>query len=110
MEQSWCVASSGTDGVHIALTSSQSTTNGIKPSWNDGFLTTASLKFLLDIKSQCTTNTHSIGIPYPTPADRRDVENIVKSNWDTKVQKPLGSAANQVTDDLHQAKEWVFDT
>lgn len=49
-------------------------------------------------------------IPYPTPADRRDVENLVKSNWDTKVQKPLGSAADQISDDLHHAKEWVFDT
>ncbi|KAJ5584507.1 uncharacterized protein N7459_004307 [Penicillium hispanicum] len=49
-------------------------------------------------------------IPYPTPADRRDLENLVKSNWDNKVQKPLGQASDQVSDELHQAKEWVFDT
>ncbi|KAJ6011189.1 hypothetical protein N7451_002601 [Penicillium sp. IBT 35674x] len=49
-------------------------------------------------------------IPYPAPADRKDLENLVKSNWDSKVQKPLGSVADQLSDDLHHAKEWVFDT
>ncbi|KAJ5104052.1 hypothetical protein N7532_004581 [Penicillium argentinense] len=49
-------------------------------------------------------------IPYPTPADRRDLENLVKANWDTRIQKPLGQAADQVSSDAHQAKEWVFDT
>ncbi|KAL9128383.1 MAG: hypothetical protein Q9217_002937 [Psora testacea] len=27
-------------------------------------------------------------IPYPTPADRKDLENLVKSNWDSKVSQP----------------------
>ena len=27
-------------------------------------------------------------IPYPTPADRRDLENLVKENWDTYVVTP----------------------
>lgn len=27
-------------------------------------------------------------VPYPTPADRKDLENLVKSNWDAKVGKP----------------------
>ncbi|KAJ5891981.1 uncharacterized protein N7473_008209 [Penicillium subrubescens] len=49
-------------------------------------------------------------IPYPTPADRRDLENLVKSNWENRVQKPLGNAADRVTDEFHEAKEWVFDT
>ena len=49
-------------------------------------------------------------IPHPSPADRRDLENLVKTNWDTKVQKPLGFAADQANDQLHHAKEWIFDT
>ncbi len=27
-------------------------------------------------------------IPYPTPADRADLENLVKSNWNSKVATP----------------------
>ena len=27
-------------------------------------------------------------MPYPTPADRKDLENLVKQNWDAKVVKP----------------------
>jgi hypothetical protein len=27
-------------------------------------------------------------IPYPTPADRRDLENLVKENWDSYVVAP----------------------
>ncbi|KAJ5290412.1 uncharacterized protein N7443_010665 [Penicillium atrosanguineum] len=49
-------------------------------------------------------------IPYPSPADRRDLENLVKSNWDSRVQKPLGQASDTISDELHQAREWVFDT
>lgn len=49
-------------------------------------------------------------IPYPSPADRRDLENLVKTNWDSRVQKPLGHAAEQFSDEVHHAKEWVFDT
>jgi len=27
-------------------------------------------------------------VPYPTPADRRDLENLVKENWQSKVATP----------------------
>ena len=27
-------------------------------------------------------------VPYPTPADRKDLENLVKSNWDSKIATP----------------------
>ncbi|KAJ5918923.1 hypothetical protein N7454_010067 [Penicillium verhagenii] len=49
-------------------------------------------------------------IPHPSPADRRDLESLVKSHWETKVQRPLGAVADQVTDEFHYAKEWVFDS
>ncbi|KAJ5601522.1 hypothetical protein N7510_011056 [Penicillium lagena] len=49
-------------------------------------------------------------IPYPKPADRRDLENLVKSNWDSRVQQPLGQVADSTSDQLHNAKEWIFDT
>lgn len=51
-----------------------------------------------------------IDVPYPSPADRRDLENLVKTNWDNKVQKPLGQVSDQASDQWHHAKEWVFDT
>lgn len=27
-------------------------------------------------------------MPYPTPADRKDLENLVKSNWQSKIETP----------------------
>jgi len=27
-------------------------------------------------------------VPYPTPADRKDLESLVKNNWDSKVGTP----------------------
>ena len=27
-------------------------------------------------------------VPYPTPADRKDLENLVKENWQSKVAQP----------------------
>ena len=30
-------------------------------------------------------------IPYPTPADRKDLENLVKDNWNAKVVSPYSS-------------------
>lgn len=27
-------------------------------------------------------------VPYPTPADRKDLENLVKDNWQTKIAQP----------------------
>ncbi|OJJ71895.1 hypothetical protein ASPBRDRAFT_125142 [Aspergillus brasiliensis CBS 101740] len=49
-------------------------------------------------------------IPYPSPADRKDLESLVKSNWEAKVQKPLAHATQHHTDHWHDAKEWLFDT
>ncbi|RMJ22180.1 hypothetical protein PHISP_06948 [Aspergillus sp. HF37] len=49
-------------------------------------------------------------IPYPSPADRRDLENLVKGNWDSKVQKPMGEMTEYGSDQFHHAKEWIFDT
>jgi hypothetical protein len=65
--------------------------------------------FLMDTSSMHAANDDP-DIPYPSPADRKDLENLVKSNWDSKVQKPLGYAADQSTDQWHHAKEWIFDT
>lgn len=27
-------------------------------------------------------------VPYPTPADRKDLENLVKKNWESKISSP----------------------
>ncbi|KAL2827051.1 hypothetical protein BDW59DRAFT_144597 [Aspergillus cavernicola] len=49
-------------------------------------------------------------IPYPTPADRKNLESAVKSNWDVRVQKPLGQPSDHATDRWDSTKEWIFDT
>ncbi|RAL15530.1 double-strand break repair enhancer MSC1 [Aspergillus homomorphus CBS 101889] len=49
-------------------------------------------------------------IPYPSPADRKDLESLVKTNWEAKVQKPLGHTVEQSPEHWHNAKEWLFDT
>ncbi|KAH8808355.1 hypothetical protein F5884DRAFT_752894 [Xylogone sp. PMI_703] len=42
-------------------------------------------------------------IPYPTPADRRDLENLVKDNWQSKVAAPYNDwDTNQITAFLKQ--------
>jgi hypothetical protein len=48
-------------------------------------------------------------VPYPKAADRKDLENLVKSNWDTKVQQPIGKSADATSDSFASVKDWVFD-
>ena len=48
-------------------------------------------------------------IPYPTPADRKDLENLVKSNWQSKIQAPIGDTADAVSDSYNSVKDWIFD-
>ncbi|KAF9889969.1 hypothetical protein FE257_006843 [Aspergillus nanangensis] len=49
-------------------------------------------------------------IPYPTPADRKDLETLVKSNWELKVQKPLTHMAEHANSQWTNTKDWIFDT
>ncbi|ODH53423.1 hypothetical protein GX48_00253 [Paracoccidioides brasiliensis] len=49
-------------------------------------------------------------IPYPTPADRKDLEELVKTNWESHIQIPLSHTAEHASDTLHSAKEWIFDS
>ncbi|KAL4800506.1 hypothetical protein BDV19DRAFT_353149 [Aspergillus venezuelensis] len=49
-------------------------------------------------------------IPFPSPADRRNLENAVKTNWDVKVQKPLGQLSDQAGNHWENTREWIFDT
>ncbi|EFW20497.1 conserved hypothetical protein [Coccidioides posadasii str. Silveira] len=49
-------------------------------------------------------------IPYPTYADRRDLENLVKKNWDAYIQAPITHTTDAVSDSYEQAKEWIFDS
>ncbi|CRG86388.1 Stress response protein ish1 [Talaromyces islandicus] len=52
----------------------------------------------------------STDIPYPTPADRKDLEKIVKANWNAKVQVPLAQTSETASDHLSNVKEWIFDS
>jgi hypothetical protein len=41
------------------------------------------------------------GIPYPTPADRKDLQDLVQKNWDDNVVKPYnGWDTNQLSNYL----------
>lgn len=48
-------------------------------------------------------------IPYPTPADRKDLENLVKTNWQAQIVDPLTSAGDKATDHYDGIKDWIFD-
>ncbi|ETI25535.1 hypothetical protein G647_02308 [Cladophialophora carrionii CBS 160.54] len=49
-------------------------------------------------------------VPYPTPADRKDLENLVKENWQAKVVDPATAANDKTTDHYHSVKDWIFDS
>lgn len=48
-------------------------------------------------------------IPYPTPADRKDLENLVKENWQTKVVDPFVATNDKTADAYSSVKDWIFD-
>jgi hypothetical protein len=48
-------------------------------------------------------------IPYPTPADRKDLENLVKANWQSKVINPISAAGDTASDHYGSVKDWIFD-
>jgi hypothetical protein len=48
-------------------------------------------------------------VPYPTPADRKDLENLVKENWQAKVVEPATAANDKTADHYHSVKDWIFD-
>lgn len=61
-------------------------------------------------------------IPYPTPADRKDLEHLVKENWDRKVSSPyndwdserlqayLHQKGVDVSDKSKDNKNWLIET
>jgi hypothetical protein len=53
-------------------------------------------------------------VPYPTPADRKDLENLVKQNWQAKVVDPVSStgkqASDKTSDHYGSVKDWIFDS
>jgi hypothetical protein len=49
-------------------------------------------------------------VPYPSPADRKDLENLVKDNWQSKVVDPATAAGDKASDNYGEAKTWIFDT
>ena len=50
-------------------------------------------------------------VPYPTPADRNDLENLVKANWQSKIAHPYNDwDANQLSSYLKQKGLETKDT
>ncbi|PKY08171.1 putative stress response protein [Aspergillus campestris IBT 28561] len=49
-------------------------------------------------------------IPHPSPANRRDLESLVKTNWEDKVQKPLTQVTDHTADQIHSVRDWIFDS
>lgn len=48
-------------------------------------------------------------IPYPTPADRKDLENLVKENWQAKIVEPVVATGDKANDHYGSVKDWIFD-
>ena len=48
-------------------------------------------------------------VPYPKAADRKDLENLVKDNWQAKIVDPLAGAGDKSSDSFGSVKDWVFD-
>lgn len=80
----------------------------MRQSWNDGSPTTVSPSPEYSIHRGKANKT--LDIPYPSPADRRDLESLVKTNWEDKVQKPLAQVTDHTADQLHSVRDWVFDS
>ena len=51
-----------------------------------------------------------LDIPYPSPADRKDLENLIKSNWNAYVQAPITHTAEGVSESVGGVKDWIFDS
>lgn len=61
-------------------------------------------------------------IPYPTPADRKDLEKLVNDNWQTKVVQPynewdapqlqsyLSDAGKEIEKKRRQDKSWLVQS
>ncbi|KAK2738022.1 hypothetical protein FQN57_007288 [Myotisia sp. PD_48] len=49
-------------------------------------------------------------IPYPTPADRKDLEDRVKNNWEAYIQVPIAQTAEGFSESMQNARDWVFDS
>ena len=48
-------------------------------------------------------------IPYPTPADRKELEHLIKANWESNVQVPLAHVSENTPEHLSNVKDWIFD-
>ena len=48
-------------------------------------------------------------VPYPTAADRKELESLVKNNWQSKVVNPLAAAGDKTSDSFGNTKDWIFD-
>ncbi|KIX03084.1 uncharacterized protein Z518_06634 [Rhinocladiella mackenziei CBS 650.93] len=49
-------------------------------------------------------------IPYPTPADRKDLENLVRENWQAKAVDPVAAAGDKANENYGSVKDWIFDS
>ena len=50
------------------------------------------------------------GLTFVFASSSKELENLVKSNWDHYVQAPLTQTSSQASNQIHNAKEWIFDT
>lgn len=49
-------------------------------------------------------------IPYPAASDRKDLELLVKNNWQAKVVDPIAATGSKIDDHYTGVKDWVFDS
>ena len=48
-------------------------------------------------------------VPYPAAADRKDLENLVKDNWQQKVVNPVAGTGDAAEHNYNNVKDYIFD-
>ncbi|KAL9612655.1 MAG: hypothetical protein Q9167_002782 [Letrouitia subvulpina] len=69
--------------VLVAALAAEST---VALSWTGSWFTKAAYNKWHETELERWLSDHNV--PYPTPADRKDLENLVKSNWESKIARP----------------------
>ncbi|KAK5936891.1 hypothetical protein PMZ80_010829 [Knufia obscura] len=49
-------------------------------------------------------------IPHPKAADRKDLESLVKDNWQANVVDPISATGEKIDDHYGGVKNWIFDS
>ncbi|KAI4214368.1 MAG: hypothetical protein LQ351_003121 [Letrouitia transgressa] len=72
--------------LSFILVAALATESTVAISWTSSWFTKAAYNKWHETELERWLSDHNV--PYPTPADRQDLENLVKSNWESKIARP----------------------